>query len=312
MPLLSLLPEPYVRYAAARPWRVPHLAARYLKMRRSRVLSPRSPAKATNGPRVVISLTTLPSRIGRLRPVIHSLVDQDLPADEIVLALPRVSRREQVGYDVPAWLAEHPHVRILPCDTDWGPATKLIPAVTSQTDDRTLVIAVDDDNVYPRDMVSTFLSWHERFPDAALGYRGWSLPASLRWQDTDTLYATSLPAAEQVDVVTGTWGIMVQPRFFDQGLLDYDAYPREAFFVDDIWFNGHLARAGVERWVIPARYPPLPTSASWVNGLCFEENADGTKNNIVIRAFEPYWNCRRQASANATPAAARQESRCTA
>jgi hypothetical protein len=139
-----------------------------------------------------------------------------------------------------------------------------------------------------------------------LGYRGWALPPSLDWKVTQTLYATSLPDCRRVDVVTGTWGILVQPRFFDPQLIDYTGYPRDAFFVDDIWFNGHLARRDVPRIVIPALFPPLPTRSSWINGLCFVENADSTRNNTVIQAFGPYWMCRRAAAAQPSSAPRRQ------
>lgn len=141
-------------------------------------------------------------------------------------------------------------------------------------------------------MVSTFLDWHVRYPDTALGYRAWSLPESLDYNAVRVLFATSIATSQPVDVLTGTWGFLVQPRFFDGQLTDYSSYPAEAFFVDDIWFSGHLARRGVPRRVITVLNPPWPTWASLVNALGVEENADGTKDNLVIQAFEPYWNCR--------------------
>lgn len=306
MSLFSSLPEPYGRYAAEHLTRLPLLAARYLRMcaapLRARAAALKVPLAR---PRVVISLTTMPSRIERIRPVLNSLLDQDRPADEVLLAVPSESLRERCPYRVPDFLRGNSAVTVLDCGRDWGPATKLIPAVLREQPD-TLIIAVDDDNIYPRDMVSTFLRWHREYPDAALGYRGWELPPSLDWAAAPTLYATSLPGCRRVDVVTGTWGILVQPRFFDPQLTDYSDYPRDAFFVDDIWFNGHLARRDVPRIVIPALFPPLPTRSSWINGLCFVENADSTRNNKVIRAFEPHWMCRRAAAAQSRGTPQRQ------
>jgi hypothetical protein len=296
--LLEHVPEPYGRYLVEHVTRMPVLAARYLRLSMAHLPKrPREPLGSTTRRRVVISLTTLPSRLERLRPVLNSLLDQDSPADDVVLALPAYSQRERRAYQIPDFIRKSRAVNVLQCGRDWGPATKLIPVVQCEEPD-TLVIAVDDDNVYPRDMVSTFLAWHAQYPDAALGYRGWALPRSLDWCQTQTLYATSIGQARNVDVVTGTWGILVQPRFFDGALTDYGPYPRDAFFVDDIWFNGHLARRDVPRVVIPARFPPLPTRATWINGLCFEENADGRRNNLVIRAFEPHWSCNRRSAAH--------------
>src|SRR5436309_7569062 len=77
--------------------------------------------------RVIASLSTVPDRIDNLRPTIRSLLKQTRPPDEIVLAIPEFSVREQRPYVVPEYLLRLPRVRILRCANDWGPATKFIP-----------------------------------------------------------------------------------------------------------------------------------------------------------------------------------------
>ena len=266
---------------------------RRLRLAATRLLSTPAPALAKSRPRVVVSLTTIPSRIGRIRGVLNSLVDQTAPADEILLAVPRFSQREQCAYRVPKFLAETSAVRLLPCE-DWGPATKLIPALEHEREPRTLILAVDDDTIYPPDMIANLLAWHACYPDAALGLRGWSLPASLDWHATRTRYGTELDEPLAVDVLTGTWGILVQPRFFDDRVRDYSAAPREAFFVDDVWFNGHLARSRTPRLVIPCRRPPMSSRLTRINGLFFHSNRDGHNNNVVIQAFAADWQADNQ------------------
>ena len=64
-------------------------------------------------PRVVISLTTTPSRITRLGPTLRSLLTQDYPLTAVYLAVPRHSVRENRTYTVPAVLARHPTISIL-------------------------------------------------------------------------------------------------------------------------------------------------------------------------------------------------------
>ncbi len=265
------------KYRNAFPWGLGPLLLRYLRLHARPLLKPR-PAPS-DGHRVVISLTTLPSRLPGIRTCLASLLDQTRPADELVLALPERSHREGRGYTLPGWLQG---VRVLACECDWGPATKFIPTL-QQEGPRTLVLVVDDDNVYPADLVETLLRWHQRFPDAALGYRGWELTPTRDWRETETLYGTGLRAPRRVDVVTGTWGVLVQPRFFRT--LAGPVWPEDAFFVDDIWLNGQLAAAGVERWLVPGRLPPLPTVTQWKNDLGRRENADGRRNNAVIASF---------------------------
>lgn len=45
---------------------------------------------------------------------------------------------------------------------------------------------------------------------------------------------------------------MIHSSWFRQsGVFDYSKAPKEAQYVDDIWMNGILARAGVSRFVVP-------------------------------------------------------------
>ena len=82
--------------------------------------------------RVIASLSTVPDRINNLRPTIQSLLKQTRPPDEIVLAIPEFSIREQRPYVVPEYLLRLPRVRVLRCREDWGPATKFIGAIQDE------------------------------------------------------------------------------------------------------------------------------------------------------------------------------------
>jgi hypothetical protein len=236
-----------------------------------------------------VSLTTIPSRIGRIGRVLNSLIDQTCPADEIVLAVPDRSRRENVEYDIPNGIATSDAITILRCN-DAGPATKLLPAIEREQDPKALLVAVDDDTVYPPEFLETLLTWHRRYPDHTLGYRGWRVPKTMRWEDAPFVYGTEIRSPEPVDVVTGVWGLAVQPRFFDGSVFDASSAPPEAFFVDDVWFNGNLARRGVPKFVIPCRRPPMSSILTRVNGLAFGINRDGRNDEAVMKSFAEYWD----------------------
>src|SRR5260370_20761550 len=82
--------------------------------------------------RLIASITTLPDRIHNLEPTIRSLLNQTRPPDEIVLAIPEFSIRQKQPYSIPKYLSEFRTLRILRCQTDWGPATKFIPLVQEE------------------------------------------------------------------------------------------------------------------------------------------------------------------------------------
>ena len=205
--------------------------------------------------RVIASLSTVPDRINNLRPTIQSLLKQTRPPDEIVLAIPEFSIREQRPYVVPEYLLRLPRVRVLRCAEDWGPATKFIGAIQDELAagrENTLIMVVDDDRLYPRDALETYLFYSEQLPNAALCFRGAAMPSTLDWDDAKMIYAKDLREPRPVAVITGCGSYLVRPRFFDQSLWDYSRAPSVAFYIDDIWISAWLSRRGVKRYVIPA------------------------------------------------------------
>ena len=77
---------------------------------------------------VVVTLTTLPSRIDRIEPTLKSLLRQTIRPRAIRLNVPATSRREGSAYRVPERLRRLRSIAIVRVD-DYGPATKLIPAL---------------------------------------------------------------------------------------------------------------------------------------------------------------------------------------
>ncbi len=205
--------------------------------------------------RVIVSLSTVPDRINNLRPTIRSLLNQTRPPDEIVLAIPEFSIREKRPYVVPKYLLRLPRVRILHCVKDWGPATKFIPAVREELAAArysSLIMVVDDDRIYPRDVLETYLHYNKQLPDAALCFRGAAMPRSLDWRDAKMIRASELRQPQPAAVITGCGSYLIQPRFFNESLWDYSKTPNGAFYMDDIWISGRLSRGGVKRYVVPA------------------------------------------------------------
>jgi len=212
-------------------------------------------SRARPGKRVIVSLSTMPDRIGRLQPTIKLLLNQTRPPDEIVLAVPKFSIRQQRCYDIPAYLSQIPKVRVLQCERDWGPATKFIAVVQDELGtgrNETLIMVIDDDRIYPRDSIELYLHYHAQLPDAVLCFRGGPIPPSLSWRHPKIDFGVDLQAPKPTAVITGCGSYLIQPRFFDSSLWDYSGAPAGAFYMDDIWISGCLERLGVEKYVIPA------------------------------------------------------------
>ena len=244
------------------------------------------------GDRVVVSLTTIPDRIARIAPTLHSLLDQTRRPDAIVLNLPSRARREARHYVLPDFLAALDAVTRVDCGEDRGPATKLLPTLERERDPDTRILVVDDDQVYPPRFVETLVAWSERLPDSAVCARGFAIPAGFDIANRNTLYGTHLAVPERVEIMQGSSGFLVRRRFFDARVFDYSEAPPEAFFVDDVWFAGQLARAGVDRFVVPFD-DCFSRMATWTArkslSLWTRENADGSNDAVLYRHFRGVW-----------------------
>ena len=252
----------------------------------------------------IISLTSIPSRLPLIERTLKSLMRQSLAPRRIVLNLPRFSKREGVAYEVPAFLTGIEAVTIRWCE-DVGPATKLIPSLLGEAPDQRIIV-VDDDRIYPANLVADLVAASDRDPEAAFCMSGWVVPddlidrpttiwSNLRLLPPAPIRARRLSRPMAADIVQGLSGYLVKPRFFDTAAItDYAGAPKEAFFVDDVWISAHCR---VPRFVIPSRranYQPKlhrgfygRTSLGRINR---GPGPDSQRNNsIVIRHFARRW-----------------------
>jgi hypothetical protein len=253
-----------------------------------------SHAPSTPERRVIASFSTLPDRINHLEPMLRSLLEQTRPPDEIVLAIPQFSIRQQKDYAVPDYLEKIPRLRILRCQTDWGPATKFIPVIQEELAagrSDTLIMVLDDDRIYPRDAVETYLHYHARLPEAALCFRGALIPDNFVWFFPKLFPGNQIREPRRVAVITGTASYLIQPRFFDSALWDYSTAPPSAFYVDDIWISGCLDRRGIEKYVVPASAMMRTVREQWGTMTLYDVPKGSVRSNTeAIKFFRDTWN----------------------
>lgn len=263
-------------------------------------------AAQTHRSDILICLTTTPARLQRLAPVLKSLLAQSLAPHRIRLHLPWTSRREQRPYPLPAYLTNLRSLEIIRCD-DFGPATKLIPALTLDSAQKILV--VDDDALYPPTMLADFARWEARRPGMALALSGWRVPPNLTdrrdtWWNIVTqtppapVQATRLRRPYSVDILRGCDGYLVRPEFFDlDQVTDFSTAPALARWVDDVWMSAHCR---VAKFVIPARRLPFFSVPDWfyfqrtaLSRLNDVADSEQRANTQLIRHFKDRWLCAR-------------------
>ncbi len=187
-----------------------------------------STASGTGGATVILSLTTLPSRVALLRPTLESLLAQTHPPSEICVCVPRFSVRERTAYELPSFLSPpfDPRISVLAVEQDFGPGTKLVGAA-SRVRDGDVIIAVDDDHAYRDFFVETLVRAQRGDPGAAHSFFTYPFHGLVVGQGAD--------------------GIAVRGRHL-RGMEVFYAEvcaAGNARLADDYWISFFLARQGV-------------------------------------------------------------------
>lgn len=245
--------------------------------------APVRPPSVPRTERLVVTLTTIPSRVSSLMLTLHSLLDQSCPPDRIIVAWPETHQRTGAPYPRPQ-LPDG--VEALACP-DEGPATKILFALRAEP--RAVLVVVDDDVIYPRDFLRTLMEAHREDPSAAIGWRGWQLRSGVDPRDLNHVFATALVQPLEVDVLLGTWGYLVPPGALDDSVHRFDGWPNAVRWVDDVWISGHLARRGVRRKILVGRGLPIETRASRMDALTDGINRSGANDRAAIEAFRAWW-----------------------
>lgn len=226
---------------------------------------------------LVVSLSTIPPRFDMLGATLRSLLDQRQKIDVIRVNIPETYRRfPDHAFTRPA-LPEGVELHVGP--VDFGPATKVLPALADYRDRTDVkIIFCDDDRIHAPDWAETLVATAGRNPGCAVAASGFHLQdlgitladphlpravqprpkkdlayrlARLRQQLREALGGprTVKPSRQRVggqegflDILEGCGGVLVRPEFFDARVFDV---PEKLWSVDDIWLSGMLETRGI-------------------------------------------------------------------
>lgn len=113
---------------------------------------------AKDYPPIIASMTTIPSRIQLVRPVIEAVFSQSVQIDELEFNIPFTCQRTNEDYQIPEWLSQMDKVRVFRTP-DFGAITKIAPTLLRHiNDDITHIWSIDDDCAYPRNQLELLIS----------------------------------------------------------------------------------------------------------------------------------------------------------
>ena len=233
---------------------------------------------------VIVSLTTTPVRINKIWPTLTSIMLQSVQPEKIYLWIPKKFKRfpeNEIG-ELPYFIKDNPLIQVEYIETDFGPASKLLPCLQSPSLQDKKIIVIDDDRLYPRHLIRDLLHYEKIDPEAAIGIAGTVVFGPHRKEYAKAKHIT------MVDVLLGYNAYLVKTYFFSKDVFEYPPNLPEAFFEDDVWISAHIKKMGVRRFLVPSKssMQNMLTPNTRTFGLCMHENKDRRNFIVVLDHFK--------------------------
>lgn len=190
-------------------------------------------------PKVIVSLTTINSRINTVDQVIKSLLNQSVYADQILLY---ISTNDYSDETVPVQLSNlekiNPSFKIIPCE-DLKPHKKYFYAMRDY--EKSIIITVDDDVRYTSDLIKTLLLSYVRYPFAVSCMRGHTIKVYdeqtiapyKKWQLENKIQ----DKPSLLVLPTGVGGVLYPPYSISRLAFDKKKINQLALYTDDLWLK---------------------------------------------------------------------------
>lgn len=210
-------------------------------------------------PRIVVTLTTSPKRLSKIKQVIDSIMTQTVLPDIIYLNIPKVFKRTGEVFDgtLPSFITMNHLIDINVCE-DIGPATKVLPVLELESDPETCIVSIDDDFRYDSTMINTLIGYSMVFPDMVIGGHS---PIKYRYKG---------PQLDEINKIAHENNLMTDDNYLStyiQGFcavayrrkhledFDYSVLEnRNCYLVDDYTISNHLNKKNITILIVELRY----------------------------------------------------------
>lgn len=234
---------------------------------------------------VIISLTSIPSRLGTLHLTIKSLLNQNISFEKIILWL-----HEDLKTSLPLKLTKLQGNRfeILYC-TSTEPHRKLVNSLNLLPDQ--IIVTCDDDMMYPRDWLSRLLESWQQAPEDIVAH----MCRKIRIEDGEMMpYKTwrgeSNGKSSGLTLALGWGGVLFPPGSLDDRVTDKESYMRLSPYADDLWFKAMAMLKGTEMRKSSKPNPePVPIKSTQSISLS-QKNIDDDQNRIQLLSLSKEYN----------------------
>lgn len=187
---------------------------------------------------VIVSLTTFPERIEYVHLAIRSILYQTKRPKKIVLWLGK-EFFPLTEDDLPSSLLElKPQGLEIEFCIDIKAHTKYFYAFQKYPED--LIVTVDDDIIYPKNLLEVLLDTHQKYPNCVVANR----VRNVEIEDNNfkpyrewKINSLNVSNPSKKILATGVSGVLYQPKLFLKSTFDIEGIKKTNCIGDDIWLK---------------------------------------------------------------------------
>jgi len=240
---------------------------------------------------IVVSLTSFPARFDTLHFALKSVLSQTMKPDAVFLCLAKDEVKDETELPSSVLELKKYGLEIFFADDNLKPHNKYLYAMKLHPD--SLIITVDDDNMYDKDLVSDLYKAYLKHPSAVLARRvhkivkdekGNLLPYS-KWRYE---YKKEIKPSLEL-LATGVGGALYPPGLLPQETFDTAKIRELCLNADDIWLKFMELKNNIPVvWVKGRRVHPLNIKSAQKITLQ-KNNYHKNQNDTYIAGLQDYY-----------------------
>jgi len=203
---------------------------------------------------IIVSLTSFPAAIPYAKDAIKSILVGNTLPDKVVLYLTFSQFKDsKIPLELMALANNNPLFEIRNYKEDIRSYRKLIPALNDFPNE--IIVTIDDDVRYHKNMLRRLLSRHKKYPNAIIGHRIRRIKLNARYRKWKCYKRVSLltrsfkPSYRNLQI--GVGGVLYPPHSLSEEMLEPEIFMELAPTVDDIWFWAAAVAKGTKIAPIP-------------------------------------------------------------
>lgn len=188
---------------------------------------------------IIVSLTSFPARYETLHLVIKSILCQTMKPDHIILYIDEIEKPKHFPESLTKLEKYGLEIDCRYYPFNMKPHKKYYYAMKEHPE--SIVVTIDDDIIYPDDLISTLYGYHKKFKDCVVAVRShrilFDVDGKIRKYNDWEWISESTNEPSMSLMATGCGGVLYPPHCMSDKLFDLNLIKELSFGADDLWLK---------------------------------------------------------------------------